>query len=121
MIGNRFRESAMNTLEMGSVEPLKKTVERAALTTAMTAFFAIDNMRCPHCAIWVCNGLLRLEGVILADVFFKQGVAAVTYDPARITLSDLHGAITTAGKDICHYYGAEFLGQSPAVQALHLS
>ncbi len=110
----------MSTSRMDDVEPLEKPVDEVSLSSAMTAFFEVWNMDCSHCATWVRNGLLRLEGVLIVDVFFKQGIAVAIYDPQRVTLDDLLKAIEATGKDICHYYGAELIGQQPAAQALHL-
>jgi copper chaperone CopZ len=110
----------MSTTTMKSIQPMEKPVDRSALITAMTAFFEVHNMRCSYCATWVRNGLLKLEGVLLVDVFLDYGIAAATYDPSQITTHDLWGAITEAGKDVCHYYGAELIGQETAVRALHL-
>ena len=105
---------------MSQVERLEKDIDQIALGTAYIAFFEIHNMCCSHCATWVRNGLLKLDGVILVDVFFKQGIAAATYDPLRVTLSDLEEAIKSAGTDICHYYWAEFIGHSRSISICNL-
>ncbi len=105
---------------MGDIEPLEKPLDRKSLESATTAYFSVHNMRCEHCAHWVRNGLLKREGVLLVDVFYRQGIAAATYDPALISTHDLLQAITQAGQAICHNYGAEFIGQEPAIRALHL-
>ena len=87
---------------------------------AMRAYLEVWNMDCPHCAIWVRNGRLRMDGVLMVDVFLKQGVAAATYDPGSITVEDLLKAVTLVGEDCQRYYTPEFIGQESAVQALHL-
>jgi copper chaperone CopZ len=110
----------MSIHTMNTVQPIEKPVDRASLMTAMTAFLEVRNMRCSHCATWVRNGLLKLDGVLVVDVFFKHGIAAATYDPSLLTTDDLLGAIADAGQDICHYYDAELIGQEIAVRALHL-
>lgn len=102
------------------VEPLNKPVDRSCLFTARTAFFAVMNMECSHCVLWIRNGLLKLDGVLLVDVFQKQAVAAVTFDPEKIGTDDLIKAIYRTGEEICHFYGAEFIGQESTVRALHL-
>lgn len=102
------------------VEPLDKAVDRNLLLTAQTAYFAVWNMECSHCPIWVRNGLLKLDGVLLVDVFLNEAIAAVTFDPLNMTTDDLIKAIFRTGEDICHFYGAELIGQELAVRALHL-
>lgn len=102
------------------VEPIVKPVDRGSLVTARTAFFTVWNMECPHCALWIHNGLLKLDGVLLADIFQMQAVAAVTFDPQKLTSDDLITAIYRTGEEICHFYRAELIGQESAVRALHL-
>ncbi|MBX3063316.1 MAG: heavy-metal-associated domain-containing protein [Anaerolineae bacterium] len=102
------------------VEPFDKPIDREALFTATTAFFAVMNMECSHCALWIRNGLLKLDGVLLVDIFQQQAVAVVTFDPRKVAVGDLVKAIYRTGEEICHFYGAELLGQEPAVRALHL-
>ncbi len=106
--------------QMSCVIPFEKPVDLEALPLAMTAFFNVWNMVCPHCALWVKNSLLKLDGVLIVDVFFKQAVAAVSYDPQRLTSEALLSGIRAAGLEISHYYGGELIGHEPAVRALHL-
>lgn len=102
------------------VEPIAKPIDRELLVTARTAFFTVWNMECSHCVTWIRNGLLKLDGVLLVDVFQKQAVAAVTFDPEKVTADDLIKSIFRTGEEICHFYGAELIGQEPAMRALHL-
>lgn len=102
------------------VEPLVKPIDRGCLITARTAFLTIWNMECSHCPIWIRNGLLRLDGVWIVDVFHRQAVAAITFDPQKILTDDLIKTIYKTGEDICHFYGAELIGEVSATQALHL-
>jgi copper chaperone CopZ len=110
----------MLTTEMKHVEPIVKSVEPRMLLTAATAFLAVGNMHCPHCVNHVHNGLIQLGGVFKVDVFFRQGVAAVTYDPLQETCDNLCNAVSRAGQNTCCYYWAELIGEQPAIQALHL-
>lgn len=100
------------------VEPLEKPLDEAALATAMAAYLAVRGMGCPRCALRVRNGLLGLEGVLLADVFLEQGLAAAAYDPQRVSLDDLVNAVAGAGNDGRHHYWAEVLTVIPATDAL---
>ncbi len=110
----------MRVDEFCRVEPLAKPVDGMCLNRAMTAYLEVWNMDCPHCATWIHNGLLKLDGVLIVDVFFKQGVAAATYDPGCTTVDDLLRAVMVIGQDCQRYYSAELIGQEPAAQALHL-
>ncbi len=107
---------------MDAVEPLEKPVDKTALPLAITAYVAVSNLECTHCATWIRNGLLSIDGVLVVEIFHKysQGIVAVTYDPLRVKPGDLLVAVEGAGKEIHHYYGAEFIGQQPALQAAHL-
>ncbi len=107
---------------MDAVEPLEKPVDKTALPLAITAYVAVSNLECAHCATWIRNGLLSIDGVLVVEIFHKysQGIVAVTYDPLRVKPGDLLVAVEGAGKEIYHSYGAEFIGQQPALQAAHL-
>ncbi|MFQ5344022.1 MAG: heavy-metal-associated domain-containing protein [Anaerolineae bacterium] len=108
------------------VEPLDKPLDESKLATAMAAYLAVGGMGCPRCAQRVRNGLLGLEGVLLADVFLEQGLAAAAYDPQQLSPDDLVGAVAGAGNpsissghsDGRHHYWAELLAVMPATEAL---
>lgn len=112
----------MYTHQMDIVVPLEKPIDKLSLPSAITAYIAVSNLECAYCAIWIRNGLLGLEGVLIVESFHKysQGIVAVTYDPRRVKPNDLLNAVETAGRDICRYYEAEFIGQQPALQATRL-
>jgi copper chaperone CopZ len=101
-----------NLNKLRQVEPLEKAVDHTALSTAMTAYLNVWNMVCPHCGMGR-SGLLQRDGVLIVDVFYQQGIAAVTYDPERVPIDDLLRAVTMIGQDTCCYYGAEFIGHGP--------
>ncbi|SRR5581483_1040845 len=115
-----MRNFAMRIDEFCRAEPLCKPVDSKCLAEAMTAFLEVWNMNCPYCAIWVRNSLLKLDGVLIVDVFVKQGIAAATYDPKYISVDDLLRTVIEVGQDCQRYYSAELIGQEPAAQALHL-
>ncbi len=86
------------------VEPLDKPLDEAALDTAMAAYLSVGGMGCPRCAQRVRNGLLSLDGVLLADVLLDRGLAAAAYDPQQLSPDDLVGAVAGAGNDGRHHY-----------------
>lgn len=111
----------MNQDNPKETQTLDKASNRALLDSAMTAYLNVWNMTCPHCATWLHNGFLRLNGVFIADAFWVQGVVIVTYDPACLTIDDLLKAVGKVGKETCRLYGAELIGHQPAAQALRFS
>lgn len=110
----------MNEHENCHVEPVEKPLDRAALATAIVAYLAIGGMGCPRCAMRVRNGLLSLDGVLLADVFLEDGMAAVAYDLEQVFPADLVGAVAAAGSDDRHYYWARVMSLIPAVEVPEL-
>ena len=96
------------------VEPLEKPIDLLALHGATAVFLMVRGMGCPRCAMRVRNGLLGLEGVLVADVFLEKGMAVAAYDPARVESSDLVAAVAAAGGDGRHHYQAQLVGQAPA-------
>jgi len=100
------------------VEPLEKPVDPVALQNATVVFLTIQGMGCPRCATRVQNGLLKLEGVLTANVFLEEGMAVAAYDPAAVEIDDLIAAIAAAGGDSRHHYQAQLIGQAPTASAL---
>ena len=99
---------------------IQKPVDREALVQAEVVYLTIWNMDCPDCATWLHNGLIQLDSVLMVDVFYKQGVGVIVYAPAMTTTDELLKVVQKIGKQACHYYGAEIIGQSSAKQALRL-
>lgn len=102
------------------VEPVEKTLDRQALAEAELAYLAVRGMGCPRCAMRVRNGLLSLDGVLLAEVILENGMAAVAFDPDRVRSADLVQAVAGAGNDGRHHYLAQVVQQGPAKQELAL-
>jgi len=100
------------------VEPVEKPLDEAALSNAMAAYLNVSGMGCPRCATRVRNGLLSVDGVLLADVFLEQNVAAAAYDPQRVSPSDLVNAVANSGNDGRHHYQAEVAAVVAASEAL---
>ena len=103
------------------VEPIEKTLDKNAITTAQAAFLSVHGMGCPRCATRVRNGLLLQEGVVFSDVILERGMAVVAYDPERVTPDHLIAAVANAGNDGRHNYQATLLQTVPASQVFHLS
>lgn len=60
--------------------------------------------------IWLHNGLIQLDSVLLVDVFYKPSVGVIVYASA-MTTDELLKVVQKIGKEACHYYGAEIIGQ----------
>lgn len=98
-----------------------ETINATILHSAMTAFMGVRNMTCPHCADWLGAGLLRQEGILVADIFWVQGIAVITYHPAYLSTDDLVRLVRTIGRDTCRHYSAEIIGHQCAIDALRLN
>jgi hypothetical protein len=73
----------MSERENCHVEPLEKPLNRDALATAVVAFLEVSGMSCLRCVVRVRNGLLSLDGVLLAEVNLENRFAAAAIDPCR--------------------------------------
>ena len=100
------------------VEPVEKPLDEDALATAQAAYLYVSGMGCPRCATRVRNGLLALDGVILAEVYLEHNIAAAAFDPQRLTSEDLTQAVMNAGNDGKHHYQAQVAKILPASEAL---
>lgn len=110
----------MNNHENCQVEPLQKRFDPKALAHADSALLAVSGMGCPRCAVRVRNELLRLNGVLLADVDLDQATALAAFDPDLIAATDLIMAVAAAGNDGRHRYRAQVVSQAPAAEALRM-
>ena len=104
----------MSEHENCHVEPIEKPLEENALSQADAAFLGICGMGCPNCAMRVRNGLIRLKGVLYADIYLQSGVATVAYDPQLVTTVELVTAVYESGNDGRHDYRARILQIMPA-------
>ena len=62
-----------------------------------TSTLLIDGMKCDGCAETVRGALQGLGGVTEVKVDHPGGYAAVTYDPAKVTSTDLTAAVEKVG------------------------
>ncbi len=107
----------MSEHENCHVDPVEKPVDKQALLTAQATFLGVSGMGCPTCAMRVRNGLLNLDGVLVAEVYLQNGIAAVAYDPTEVTPDNLVTAVANAGNDGRHHYEAHILQTVPAAKA----
>jgi copper chaperone CopZ len=107
----------MNHEQNCHVDPLQKPLDRQALETAQAAILGVAGMGCQTCAMRVRNGLLQLDGVLVAQVLLEHGVAAVAFDDRRVAVDDLLSAVGAAGNDGRHHYVAQVINTMPATEA----
>lgn len=100
------------------VEPLAKPLDLNALRKAQAIYFAVSGIGCQTCATRVRNGLLKMDGVLLAEINLNQSIAAVAYDPQQTTTDLLKQAVINAGNDGRHHYSAEVIKTIPASDVL---
>jgi P-type Cu+ transporter len=78
------------------VAPPAETTERVRLD--------VDGMTCASCAVRVEKKLSRVEGVADSSVNYATEEATVVYDPTRVEVDDLLGAVSAAGYS-AHVHG----------------
>lgn len=110
----------MNHDQNCHVDPLQKPFDRQAFESGQAAILGVGGIGCPTCAMRVRNGLLQLDGVLLAEVFLEPGIAAVAFDGRRVALNDLVAAVGAAGNDGRHHYVAHLLNTMAATEAFTL-
>ena len=108
----------MSENEICHVDPIEKQVDEFALRSAQAAYLSVSGMGCPRCATRVRNGLLLLDGVLLAEIYLENSLAATAYDPQRVTPEEITQAVADAGNDGKHHYRAEVVKILPASEAL---
>jgi copper chaperone CopZ len=114
-LNSNGKKTSMSTDHLSSVTPLDKPVDQALLTQAWVAIFDVWNMDCPNCGVWIRNRLLQMDGVLKVDVFHIKGLLVVTYCSDQVTTDALLYGVANAGNDIRRYYGADLIGNAPAV------
>lgn len=76
---------------------------RSAGPHERSATLILDRIRCPAC-LWLNEqALRRVPGVLRADINYTTQRALVSWDPGRIRLSDIVGAIRAIGYDAFPY------------------
>lgn len=91
------------------VKPVQKNASPEEMELVETTLLAVWGMGCPNCAARVRNKLLALNGVVNAYVDHAKGLGAIAYNPDLTTVDLLISAVTLAGNDGRHEYGARLL------------
>lgn len=94
------------------VVPLEKPASPEQLSQAETAVFLVRGMGCPTCALRVRNGLLRMDGVVAADVVLSHGLAKIWYDPKLLQPEAVATRLPAVADEAGHHYTARLLAFS---------
>lgn len=81
------------------------------------AYLSVEGMGCENCATRVRNGILRLEGVLLARVELEDQFASVIFDPTKVTRQQLLQAVSKSAMDGKHRYWASLLSELTGPEA----
>lgn len=101
------------------VEPIQKKSSVEEQNAAEMIILAVWGLGCENCANRVRNSLLRLEGVVSADIGLAHGLALVDYLPSKTNLQDIVLAVAAAGNNGHHHYRAELIPE--AVEDPHIN
>lgn len=104
----------MNPCKDCFVEPIASSIQAFLARDARAAWLDVSGMGCEHCVTRVRNGLLRLKGVLRADVELEDELVVVAYNPQEASPGDLLRAIRGAGNDGKHKYYASIKTIKPA-------
>lgn len=96
------------------VEPIQKTVLDGVLNNADMTLLAVSGMGCANCAARVRNGLVSLEGVHHAVIYFNMGLAEIYFDSKKVTPEMMIHAVAGAGNDGRHHYEAKVVTRQNA-------
>jgi mercuric ion transport protein len=77
--------------------PARASAVAAPAAQVQTAQLKIAGMDCAACAGLIEKKLSAVPGVVRADVRYPAGSATVVYDPAKITPSQIVGAVNSTG------------------------
>lgn len=91
------------------VAPIQKDVSVEDQNAAQIVILTVSGLGCENCANRVRNSLLRLDGVISADVGLAHGLAIIDYVASKTNLNDILLAVVAAGNDGHHHYRAEIV------------
>jgi len=87
-------------------EPISQAAFVDEPTDARIIKLMVSGMGCVNCATRVRNHLLRLDGVVSADVDWQSGLTFVDYVPAQTTPDKIVNAVAQAGDGERHRYAA---------------
>ena len=63
----------------------------------VTAIYEVRGMTCDACAANIQSSVERIEGVVGAQVSYKDGKAEVTYDPGKVAPGAIEAAVQGMG------------------------
>jgi copper chaperone CopZ len=98
------------------VEPVVKPWDPKRFPETMVAYLDVTGMGCGDCEMRVRNGLLNLNGVLLANVRQNDGSFTAIYDPEQVRASDRIQAIENAAGEDGRRFWAVLYFQIPAEQ-----
>jgi mercuric transport protein len=79
------------------VEAASRGSVQAIQAEVKTVTFRVQGMTCGGCTIATRTVLERLEGVKKAEVSYEKSRAVVTYDPTKVSVSQMIAAVKTLG------------------------
>lgn len=80
-----------------SAQPKSPAAAASAQSAVQSVTLAVKGMTCAGCELATRTVLTRLPGVVTAHVSYEKGTAVVTYDPAKVTVTQMVAAIKTLG------------------------
>jgi copper chaperone CopZ len=75
------------------------------------AYLKVTGMGCPQCGERLCETLLHLDGVSLAEAHPEAHLVGVLYNHGQVTPAQLVEAVASAADDGHHRYQAELLAK----------
>ena len=99
------------------VEPVAKPWDPKRFHKAVVAYLGVSGMGCIGCKMRVQNGLLNLNGVLLANVELQDGSVTAIYNPKQVSPSDLILTIENAAGEDGRRFWASLYFQIPAEKA----
>lgn len=88
------------------VDVIEKPIDETALRASASAILRVTGMGCTNCANRVRNSLVRVPGVLDAQVTVEDGLARVHFDSEHTEIHRLLDAVADAGVGCHHDYHA---------------
>jgi copper chaperone CopZ len=76
---------------------LSLACQRAEPSHPVTATYKVGGMSCDACASNIQTSVGAIEGVVSAEVSYKDGKAEVTYDPGKVKPEAIEAAVQRMG------------------------
>jgi copper chaperone CopZ len=94
----------MRHIEDCEVGPGADRASEEVRARADMEYLAVAGMGCPNCANRVRNALLRIKGVLDAEVSLPARLVRVWYERGTVRASELVEAVARAGRGTHHQY-----------------